>query len=48
MTEDDSPFPNCPACDYPVTDVTSTGPHTHLARPCGCPLTLADVQAMND
>ncbi len=41
-----SPFPLCPRCDRPVTRYTSTGPHTHVASPCGCRLSLAEVQGM--
>ncbi|WP_247729891.1 hypothetical protein [Halovivax limisalsi] len=41
---DDSPFPPCPFCETPVVSITSSGPHTHSARPCGCELPLADVQ----
>ncbi|WP_263017745.1 hypothetical protein [Natronobiforma cellulositropha] len=26
----------CPLCGDPVTVVTSTGPSTHVASPCGC------------
>lgn len=33
---------------HPVTDVTTTGPYTHFARPCGCPLTQADVQELKE
>ena len=43
----DSTLPRCPQCDHPVTDVTTMGPHTHVARPCGCRLTLAGVQEIN-
>ncbi|MFC3957328.1 hypothetical protein [Halovivax cerinus] len=41
---DECPFPACPRCGMPVVRITSSGPHTHSASPCGCGLTLADVQ----
>ncbi|WP_207586223.1 hypothetical protein [Halomontanus rarus] len=28
--------PPCPRCDRPVVRITSTGPDTHFASPCGC------------
>ncbi|WP_254862260.1 hypothetical protein [Halovivax gelatinilyticus] len=42
----DCPFPRCPFCETPVVAITSTGPHSHSASPCGCGLTLTDVQEM--
>lgn len=27
---------NCPTCDDPITAITTRGPHTHVAQPCGC------------
>ncbi|WP_247730631.1 hypothetical protein [Halovivax limisalsi] len=44
----DQTLPLCPYCDAPVTDITSAGPHTHSASPCGCRLTLVDVQGMRE
>ncbi|WP_247730030.1 hypothetical protein [Halovivax limisalsi] len=26
----------CPHCHWPVLQVTTTGPHDHRLRPCGC------------
>lgn len=43
----DPSFPACPQCNDPVTDVATTGPHTHFARPCGCSLSQADVQEIH-
>lgn len=42
----DSSFPPCPRCGGPVTDVWSTGPHSHNAAPCGCPLTADEVKSL--
>ncbi|WP_186336515.1 hypothetical protein [Natrarchaeobaculum aegyptiacum] len=35
---DDTSLPTCPSCGTPITHVTSTGPGTHVATPCGCPV----------
>ena len=43
---EESSFPPCPFCGTPVISITSTGPHSHSASPCGCGLTLADVQEL--
>ncbi|WP_247730634.1 hypothetical protein [Halovivax limisalsi] len=42
----DRTLPLCPYCETPIAAVTSTGPHTHSASPCGCRLTLVDVRAI--
>lgn len=32
----------CPRCDWPVTMVTTFGPHTHVLDPCGCQVGMVD------
>ncbi len=32
----------CPHCHWPVFQVTTTGPHTHVLRPCGCRVSTVD------
>ncbi|RQG90711.1 hypothetical protein EA473_20330 [Natrarchaeobius chitinivorans] len=35
--DDDPPGPTrCPRCNTPIAMVSSTGPLTHIASPCGC------------
>ncbi|WP_226481413.1 hypothetical protein [Natrinema amylolyticum] len=41
-----SSFPPCPHCDDRVVTVTSRGPMTHVAGPCGCRLTPRDVRRL--
>ncbi|MFC3959473.1 hypothetical protein [Halovivax cerinus] len=43
---DECLFPPCPRCETPVVRITSSGPHSHAASPCGCWLSLADVRAL--
>ncbi|WP_192498429.1 hypothetical protein [Halorussus halophilus] len=35
MSDDDVNRIDCPRCDRPIRAVSSTGPGTHRAHPCG-------------
>ncbi|WP_254864259.1 hypothetical protein [Halovivax gelatinilyticus] len=32
----------CPRCFWPVFQITTTGPHSHALRPCGCRVASVD------
>ncbi|ELY75681.1 hypothetical protein C486_19199 [Natrinema gari JCM 14663] len=41
-----SSFPPCPHCDSQVITVTTRGPMTHVAGPCGCRLTPHEARQL--
>ncbi|MDF9745952.1 hypothetical protein [Natrinema salsiterrestre] len=40
--------PRCPRCDTPIGLVVSYGPITHEASPCGCPVSAAVLEGIED
>ncbi|WP_226007329.1 hypothetical protein [Natrinema salinisoli] len=40
--------PRCPRCDTPIALVVSYGPITHEAAPCGCPVSAAVLEGIED